>query len=123
MAWTCSRRVSRSPASHAIWESVGRGCAGGEADHVDAGPKEGLSAPRRRSWSSGAVATVCWRRSWILKRASAYLATERPPRTVIPLVKELAADNLPAAVTCRVLDVPRSTYYEVAAHSFAATNW
>lgn len=31
---------------------------------------------------------------------------------MIPLVQELAADNLPVAVTCRVLNLPRSTYYE-----------
>jgi transposase InsO family protein len=31
---------------------------------------------------------------------------------VIPLVQELAADNFPVAVTCRVLNLPRSTYYE-----------
>jgi putative transposase len=28
------------------------------------------------------------------------------------LVRELAADGIPVAVTCRVLNLPRSTYYE-----------
>ena len=31
---------------------------------------------------------------------------------MIPLVQELAADNVPVAVTCRVLNLPRSTYYD-----------
>jgi hypothetical protein len=31
---------------------------------------------------------------------------------VIRLVQELAADGFPVAVTCRVLEVPTSTYYE-----------
>ena len=35
-----------------------------------------------------------------------------PPKTVIRLVHELAADGFPVAVTCRVLEVAPSTYYE-----------
>ena len=31
---------------------------------------------------------------------------------MIPLVQELAAEHVPVAVTCRVLNLPRSTYYE-----------
>jgi putative transposase len=31
---------------------------------------------------------------------------------VIPLVQELAADHVPVAVTCRVLNLPRSSYYK-----------
>jgi putative transposase len=36
---------------------------------------------------------------------------------VPPLVRELAVDGLPVAVTCRVLDIARSTYYERLARS------
>jgi transposase len=50
----------------------------------------------------------------IFKRAAAYFrAGERPPKVIYPLVRELA-DDFDVAVTCRVLQVSRSGYYESA---------
>jgi putative transposase len=37
---------------------------------------------------------------------------ERPPKVIYSLVHELAADGIPVAVTCRILKVPKSGYYE-----------
>ena len=83
-------------------------------DDVDAGRKEGLTSTERGSWSSCDAATGCWRwRLEILKRA---IAPTSPGRTSSqnsdPAGPELAADGLPVAVTCRVLEVPRRRYYE-----------
>ncbi|WP_460348106.1 IS3 family transposase [Actinoallomurus acanthiterrae] len=49
----------------------------------------------------------------ILKRAAAYFARENVlPKLIYSLVRELAADGIPVAVTCRVLNVSKSGYYD-----------
>ncbi|MDM2068666.1 IS3 family transposase [Mycobacteroides abscessus] len=47
----------------------------------------------------------------VLRRAAAYLSQANLPKRVYPLVKELAADGIPVAVTCRVLKLSRQPYY------------
>jgi len=49
----------------------------------------------------------------ILKRASAYFARENvlPKRVTGPLVADLAADGHDVTVVCRLIEVPRSSYY------------
>ncbi|MFI8365197.1 IS3 family transposase [Streptomyces sp. NPDC085612] len=47
----------------------------------------------------------------VLRRAAAYLSQAHPPKRIYPLVKELAADGTPVAVTCRVLKLARQPYY------------
>ena len=48
----------------------------------------------------------------VLRRAAAYLSQAQPAgKRLYPLVKELAADGIPVAVTCRVLKLPRQPYY------------
>lgn len=57
----------------------------------------------------------------ILKLASAYFAPgELAPKMTYPSVQELAKDGLPVAVTCRVLEVSRSRFYEWASRGLAA---
>ncbi|MGW4066234.1 IS3 family transposase [Nocardia grenadensis] len=47
----------------------------------------------------------------VLRRAAAYLSQANLPKRLYPLVSELAADGIPVAVTCRVLDLARQPYY------------
>ncbi|MFI1472100.1 IS3 family transposase [Streptomyces wuyuanensis] len=47
----------------------------------------------------------------VLRRAAAYLSQAHLPKRIYPLVKELAADGMPVAVTCRVLKLARQPYY------------
>ncbi|MFG2967093.1 IS3 family transposase [Streptomyces sp. NPDC048288] len=47
----------------------------------------------------------------VLRRAAAYLSQAHLPKRIYPLVKELAADGTPVAVTCRVLKLARQPYY------------
>ncbi|WP_085997851.1 IS3 family transposase [Nocardia jiangxiensis] len=47
----------------------------------------------------------------VLKRAAAYLSQANLPKMIYPLVRELAADGIPVAVTCRVLGLARQPYY------------
>ncbi|MFN6548754.1 MULTISPECIES: IS3 family transposase [Mycobacteriaceae] len=47
----------------------------------------------------------------VLRRAAAYLSQANLPKRLYPLVKELAADGIPVAVTCRVLQLARQPYY------------
>ncbi|WP_182540713.1 IS3 family transposase [Nocardioides ginsengisegetis] len=47
----------------------------------------------------------------VLRRAAAYLSQANLPRMRYPLVRELAADGVPVAVTCRVLKIARQPYY------------
>ncbi|WP_280227254.1 IS3 family transposase [Nocardia farcinica] len=47
----------------------------------------------------------------VLRRAAAYLSQQSSGKRLYPLVKELAADGIPVAVTCRVLDLARQPYY------------
>ncbi|WP_245548373.1 IS3 family transposase [Gordonia araii] len=47
----------------------------------------------------------------VLRRAAAYLSQANLPKRLYPLVKELAADGIPVAVSCRVLQLSRQPYY------------
>ncbi|MFI7585428.1 IS3 family transposase [Kocuria sp. M1N1S27] len=47
----------------------------------------------------------------VLRRAAAYLSQANLPKIMYPLVRELAADGIPVAVTCRVLKIARQPYY------------
>ncbi|MEV4278652.1 IS3 family transposase [Actinoplanes xinjiangensis] len=47
----------------------------------------------------------------VLRRAAAYLSQANLPKRLYPLVSELAADGVPVAVTCRVLNIARQPYY------------
>ncbi|WP_096443030.1 IS3 family transposase [Mycobacterium shigaense] len=47
----------------------------------------------------------------VLRRAAAYLSQSDLPKRLYPLVKELAANGIPVAVTCRVLKLARQPYY------------
>ncbi|MFC4853985.1 IS3 family transposase [Actinophytocola glycyrrhizae] len=47
----------------------------------------------------------------VLRRATAYLSQANSPKRLYPLVTELAADGIPVAVTCRVLNIARQPYY------------
>ncbi|MEE6180042.1 IS3 family transposase [Mycobacterium sp. 050134] len=48
----------------------------------------------------------------VLRRAAAYLSQSNlPGKRLYPLVKELAADGIAVAVTCRVLKLARQPYY------------
>ncbi|MDG3013825.1 IS3 family transposase [Speluncibacter jeojiensis] len=47
----------------------------------------------------------------VLRRAAAYLSQANLPKMIYPLVRELAADGIPVAVTCRVLKIARQPYY------------
>ncbi|MFG1849693.1 IS3 family transposase [Micromonospora carbonacea] len=47
----------------------------------------------------------------VLRRAAAYLSQANLPKRLYPLVSELAADGIPVAVTCRVLNIARQPYY------------
>ncbi|MEB2527848.1 IS3 family transposase [Kocuria rosea] len=47
----------------------------------------------------------------VLRRAAAYLSQANLPKMMYPLVRELAADGIPVAVTCRVLKIARQPYY------------
>ncbi|WP_255266272.1 IS3 family transposase, partial [Nocardia farcinica] len=47
----------------------------------------------------------------VLKRAAAYFAQANLPKMTYPLVRELADDGIPVAVTCRVLGLARQPYY------------
>lgn len=48
----------------------------------------------------------------VLSRAAAYLFSGEPVgKRLYSLVKELAADGIPVAVTCRVLKLSRQPYY------------
>ncbi|WP_190090499.1 IS3 family transposase [Streptomyces melanogenes] len=47
----------------------------------------------------------------VLRRATAYLSQANLPKRIYPLVKELAGDGVPVAVTCRVMKLARQPYY------------
>ncbi|MGW3492948.1 IS3 family transposase [Streptomyces sp. NPDC001020] len=47
----------------------------------------------------------------VLRRAAAYLSQANLPKRIYPLVKELAVDEVPVTVTCRVLKLARQPYY------------
>ncbi|MCI4061444.1 IS3 family transposase [Micromonospora sp. R77] len=47
----------------------------------------------------------------VLRRATTYLSQANLPKRLYPLVSELAADGIPVAVTCRVLNIALQPYY------------
>ena len=47
----------------------------------------------------------------ILRRAAAYLRPGHHPKMMYPLVRDLAADGIPVAVTCRVLGFSTQAFY------------
>ncbi|MFV3114748.1 MULTISPECIES: IS3 family transposase [Gordonia] len=47
----------------------------------------------------------------VLRRAAAYLSQANLPKRLYPLVRELAADGIAVAVSCRVLQLSRQPYY------------
>ena len=83
-------------------------------DDVDAGRKEGLTSEeraragrlRREQPGAGDGDRDPQARQRLLR------AGERAPKIGFRLVQELAADGFDVAVTCRVLKVSRSGYYE-----------
>ena len=84
----------------------------GQAD-VDDGHKDGLTRDERAELVRlRREKQVLEMEVEILKRASAYFAREHPPKIGFRLVHELAADGFPVAVTCRILKVSTSGFYE-----------
>ena len=66
-----------------------------------------ISCARRTSGSSSSSG-----RTRSLRRAAAYLSQANlPGKMMYPLVRELAVDGIPVAVTCRVLKIARQPYY------------
>ncbi|WP_115411740.1 IS3 family transposase [Nocardia farcinica] len=58
----------------------------------------------------------------VLRRAAAYLSQANLPKMIYPLVRELAADGIPVAVTCRVLKIARQPYYRWLAEPISAAD-
>ncbi|MFC5319039.1 IS3 family transposase [Brachybacterium alimentarium] len=52
----------------------------------------------------------------VLRRAAAYLSQANLPKRFYPLVSELAAENIPVAVSLRVLKLSRQPYYRWLKH-------
>ncbi|WP_453976363.1 IS3 family transposase, partial [Brevibacterium pityocampae] len=79
---------------------------------IDAGNKPGTSTDgsaelrelRRRN-------RLLEQENEVLRRAAAYLSQANLPKRLYPLVRELAADGIPVAVSCRVLKLSRQPYY------------
>ncbi|WP_412747766.1 IS3 family transposase [Krasilnikovia sp. M28-CT-15] len=79
---------------------------------VDAGAKPGVTRTesaelrelRRRN-------KLLEQENEVLRRAAAYLSQANLPKRLYPLVSELAAEGIPVAVTCRVLNIARQPYY------------
>ncbi|MFC8048132.1 IS3 family transposase [Nocardia sp. NPDC057353] len=58
----------------------------------------------------------------VLRRAAAYLSQANLPKMIYPLVRELAADGIAVAVTCRVLKIARQPYYRWLAEPVTAAD-
>ncbi|MEF2978052.1 IS3 family transposase [Subtercola sp. YIM 133946] len=59
----------------------------------------------------------------ILRRAAAYLSQGVAPKMMFPLVRELAADRIPVAVTCRVLGFSKQAFYKWVRNPVPARDW
>jgi putative transposase len=60
----------------------------------------------------------------VLRRAAAYFAQAHlPGGTMYPLMRELAGDGVPVAVTCRVLKLARQPYYRWLADPVTDREW
>ncbi|WHU49902.1 IS3 family transposase [Gordonia sp. L191] len=59
----------------------------------------------------------------VLRRAAAYLSQANLPKRFYPLVKELAADGIPVAVSCRVLKLSRQPYYRWLTEPVTTAEW
>ena len=51
------------------------------------------------------------------------LRPRRPPKMMYPLVRELAADGIPVAVTCRVLGFSKQAFYKWQANPVTQRDW
>jgi hypothetical protein len=80
---------------------------------IDEGKKDGLSSEERKELVElRRQKRVLEMEVEILKRQRLLCAGEHPPRMSYPVVCELAAHRIPVAVTCRVLEVSTSDYYQ-----------
>ncbi|TCC28874.1 IS3 family transposase [Kribbella capetownensis] len=59
----------------------------------------------------------------ILRRAAAYFARDNQPKMMYPLVLDLAADNIPVAVTCRVLGFSKQAFYQWHRNPVTQRDW
>ncbi|MFC3437587.1 IS3 family transposase [Nocardia seriolae] len=59
----------------------------------------------------------------ILRRAAAFFARELPPKMTYPLVLDLAADDIPVAVTCRVLGFSKQAFYRWRKDPVSQRDW
>ena len=105
-------RSRRSPRTSAIAESGLRRWMA-QAD-IDEGKREGLSSDerkelvelRRAEAGAGDGGRDPQARERLLRSG------ERPPKMIYPVVRELAADGIPVATACRVLEVSTSGFYD-----------
>ncbi|MCK8476400.1 IS3 family transposase [Microbacterium aurugineum] len=59
----------------------------------------------------------------ILRRAAAYLSQGVTPQMMFPLVRDLAADRIPVAVTCRVLGFSKQAFFQWRANPVSQRDW
>ncbi|WP_433553970.1 IS3 family transposase [Micromonospora zamorensis] len=79
---------------------------------VDAGTRPGVSGDESAELREARKRIkLLEQENEVLRRAAAYLSQANLPKRLYPLVSELAADGIPVAVTCRVLNIARQPYY------------
>ncbi|MBQ1076851.1 IS3 family transposase [Micromonospora sp. C31] len=79
---------------------------------VDAGTRPGVSGSESAELREARKRIkLLEQENEVLRRAAAYLSQAHLPKRLYPLVSELAADGIPVAVTCRVLNIARQPYY------------
>ncbi|WP_184830570.1 IS3 family transposase [Allocatelliglobosispora scoriae] len=82
------------------------------AADVDAGTRPGVSSTESAELREARKRIrLLEQENEVLRRAAAYLSQAHLPKRIYPLVKDLAADGIPVAVTCRVLKISRQHYY------------
>ncbi|WP_238985796.1 IS3 family transposase [Kineococcus radiotolerans] len=59
----------------------------------------------------------------ILRRATAYFARDTFAKMIYPLVRDLAGDGIPVAVTCRVLGFSKQAYFKWRAAPVTDRDW